>query len=136
MVTADRLILRAQAAHLRLMVDTCEIKRRATATTDADTGIVTYTYTTLYTGACRVKQRSTTGVVGGRPHDVGEAFERLLAVELQLPVTATGIQADDIVTYLTSLHDADLVGRIFVVSGLSHRTHGSAHRFPCLEVLS
>jgi hypothetical protein len=133
---ADKVVVRAQAAHLKLMVDACTITRKVSEVTDSDTGVVTPTYTTIYTGVCRVKQRSQTGVVGGRPKDVGEAYNLLLAIELQLPNSVPTINAEDRVTITASVHDPDLVGRVFHIRGLSHRTHGSAKRYPCFEITS
>lgn len=131
-MTADSLLIRAQAAALRLMVDTCVIKRITSHFTDGETGIITSVYSTVYTGVCRVQRRT----FFDRPHNAGEANELLLAVELQIPVSVVGVASEDIVTMLTSLHDADLVGRVFHVRGLSHKSHASARHFQCIEINS
>lgn len=129
------ILARGRAAVARLMVDTCQIKRLASQYTDPSTGITTDTMTTLYTGACRVQQ-STLGAVQ-TPHNVGEAVIRLLAMEIQLPSVGTeGLQAEDQVTILTSLHDADLVGRTFRIKGLAHKSQAISRRVQCQELTS
>lgn len=129
-MTADSLIPRAQAAALALMVDACTMQRPGTPTTDPETGYVVPNYTLLYTGRCRVQRRT----MFNRPRDTGEAFITLLALEVQLPITVTDIQGDDVITITAALHDSDLVGRVFHVRGFAHRTHPTKRVLNCLEV--
>jgi len=131
-MTADSVLIKAQRAALALMVDTCTITRLVSTSTNPETGQVTNFYNTIYTGVCRIQQRS----ILARAFNVAEAEQYMVRLELHLPVTATGVNADDVVTMLTSLHDADLVGRRFSARVLGHKTYESARRFELIEVLS
>ena len=115
-----------------LMVDACAITRTTGETTDDDTGIVTPTTATVYTGKCRIQQ-SQLGA-DSTPSDPGEAYVRLIALELQLPMSVTGIRVQDVVTVTASVHDDDLVGRQFSVLGLAHKSHATARRIQVQEV--
>lgn len=126
-------LARAQAAALAGMVDTCAITRVTGHTTDPDTGVQTPTVADIYTGACRIQQH----VPGGaRPADVGEAYQLLLRLEVQLPVTVTGVAVSDTVTITAAAHDTDLVDRVFRVRELMHKTHPSARRIGVEELTS
>lgn len=126
-------LARGRAAALAGMVDACAITRVTGHTTDPDTGVQTPTTETVYEGACRVQQHSPGGA---RPADVGEAYQLLLRLEVQLPVSATGIEVSDTVTITAAAHDTDLVGRAFRVRELMHKTHLSARRIGVEEVTS
>jgi hypothetical protein len=131
-MSREQLLEEARAFFLEGAVDTCTIKRlNAGETTDAD-GVITKTYTTLYTGACRVQQQQPYA----ERHDVGQAYRLLLRLEVQLPMTVTGLQPDDILTMATSLTDADLPGRVFVIRDLAHKTDASSRRVQCQEITS
>jgi hypothetical protein len=115
------------------MVDTCTIRRLASTSTDAETGVITPTYTTIYSGACKVQQRST---AQARPHDLGEATVFVAPLELHLPVTVTGVASDDLVNITASVHDPDLPGRSWHIRELAHKSFASARRFSMIEVTS
>jgi hypothetical protein len=125
-------LARGRAAAEALMVDACVIKRVSSSTTDPNTGVVTPTYSTIYTGKCRVQQARAQGASA----DVGEAALVLLRHEVQLPITVTGLQEGDQVTITASVNDADLVNRVFVVRDLGHKTHLTARRVQVSEVTS
>lgn len=131
-MTAESVLIRAQDAAARLMVDAGVIKRRTTQVVDPETGILTQLYSTIYTGKCRVQRRT----MFDRPRDAGQAFELMLAVEVQIPITVLGVAAEDIFTQTASLHDADLVGRVFHIKGLSHKSHPSSRHLQCVEINS
>ena len=131
-MTADSVLIKAQAAALRLMVDTCLIQRPAAVASNPETGYTTTTYTTIYSGVCRVQQRT----VLARQFTVGEATVYMSRLELHVPVTITGILADDIISITASVHDQDLIGRKWHVSELGHKTYESARRFAMVEILS
>lgn len=114
------------------MADTCSIRRATGQTTNTLTGQVTTTWTPLYTGKCRVQQ-SSLGASSGSA-DVGEAAIRLVAFELQLPMTVTGLAEGDQITITASPLDEDLVDRVFTVVGLAHKTHATARRVQIQEV--
>ena len=125
-------LARGRALAEQLMVDTCTITRTTGETTDTDTGVVTPTTTTVYTGRCRVQQ-SQLGA-DSTPATPGEAAVRLVAFEVQLPVSVEGLRVQDVVTVDASALDPDLVDRQFVVLGLAHKTHATARRIQVQEV--
>jgi hypothetical protein len=110
------------------MVDACVI-RRVTGETTGPGGVITPTYLTIYTGKCRVQQPTALA----RPHQPGEAFILMVRLDVQLPMTVTGLQAEDQVLITSSALDADLAGRLFVVWDLAHKTHATARRVGVME---
>lgn len=130
-MSRQQLLEEARAFALEGMVDTCTIQRKTGETTDAD-GVITPTYSTLYSGVCRVQQQQPYA----ERHDAGQAYLLLLRLEVQLPMTITGLEPDDILTIVTSVMDADLPGRVFVVRDLAHKTDASSRRIQCQEVTS
>lgn len=131
-MSATSATLRGRSAAERLMTDTCTIRRVTGQATDAETGVVTNTYTTVYSGRCKVQQR---GASGGNT-DVGQAAIVLVSLELHIPASATGVTTDDIATITASALDADLVGRMFHLTGVAHKSYLTARRFPMVEVTS
>lgn len=127
-MSATSVLARARVAAVALMVDACTIRRPAGSGSDDD-GNVTYTYTDLYAGRCRVQQRR--GQAGQA--DVGEDFQLLLRLEVHLPVSVVGLEVGDEVTVTASAHDADLVGRVFLVRDLAHKSHPTARRVGVTE---
>jgi hypothetical protein len=112
------------------MADACTIRRRTGGTTNPDTGYPTQPYTQLYAGKCRVQQITGTA----RPHDVGEDYVLLQRIDVQLPVVGTeGLKVGDEVLMTAAVHDADLVGRTFLVHDLAHKSEATARRVSCTE---
>ncbi|WP_432050309.1 DUF6093 family protein [Verrucosispora sp. NA02020] len=128
----DALLGRGRAMAERLMADECLIRRRTGEATDPTTGEVTPTYATVYEGRCRVQQPTS----AAREETPGQAMLLMLRFELQVPIAATGIAADDEVLLTASAHDPDLLGREFVVRGLSHKTHPVMRRVEVEEPTS
>ena len=120
------LLAQGRAAAERLMVDTCTIRRRTGETTSPVTGAVTPTYSTIYTGRCRVQQ-SAIGA-SATAAEVGEARRLMLSLEVQVPMTVTGVRAEDEVLVTASAHDEDLVDRVLIVKALAHKTHSTSRR--------
>ena len=112
-----------------LMVDTVLIRRKSgTPTPDPTTGELVYSYTTIYTGKCRLVLRS------GVTRDV-DAQSQLLAVQgprLDVPVAGTsGVKADDEFT-ITAGETVGVAGR---VAGRFDQSLKTARRLP-VEVWS
>ena len=128
-MSRESVLARARAVAEAGMVDTCTIRRVAGETTDETTGAVTPTYSTLYTGACRVQQRTA----AASPAEGGEAYALMLALEVHLPMSVTGLKTEDQITVTASEHDADLVGRVFLIRSLAHKTHATARRVGVVE---
>lgn len=128
-MTAQAVMEAGRVAAERLMVDTCTVKHQTGETMDPVTLQMTPTYTTLYTGKCRVQLTATVALMP-------EAGERVIAtqrVTVQLPTTVTGVQVDDIVQVTAAAHDGDLVGRVYRVRSEFAKTHATARRLECEE---
>jgi hypothetical protein len=128
-MSATSATLRGRVAAEALQVDTCLIER-LTGSTDQETGRVTYTATTVYTGQCRLKLASAVA----RPLTVGEAQVFTQHPTLSLPAGTTGVQIDDVVTITASELLPALVGRVFHVRGLPGASHMTAARFEVMEI--
>lgn len=128
-MTRDSALTRGRALAEGGMVDTCTIRRRTGSSTDPDTGASIPVYTALYAGPCRVQQAAPQAQQG----DVGQNYLLLLKLEVQLPMSVVGLEVGDEVTIVTAAYDADLVGRVFTVRDLMHKTHATARRVQVLE---
>ena len=131
MTTFDVLTAGRAQAESR-MCDTCKVERQS-GTTLYDNGSESPTYTTLYTGKCRVQIRGTTTAQSIR--DVGDQQVSVLSTEVQFPVVGSeGFEVRDRVTMLTAASDADLVGRVFRISQPASKSEATARRLQCVEV--
>ncbi|MEV4521471.1 DUF6093 family protein [Micromonospora tulbaghiae] len=128
----DALLARGRAAAEALMTDECVIRRDGGTTYDPETGYPTESTSQVYAGKCRVQQQSASA--GAR--EVGEAAVLLLRLEVQVPMSVVGVQADDVVEVTASRHDVELVGRRFRVRDLFHKTHATSRRLGVEEVTS
>lgn len=124
-------VLRGRALAEQLMVDTCVIRRKTGESTGAG-GVITPTYSTLYTGICRVQSQPQTQT----GTDVGEAYLVLERHEVQLPMSVTGLAEGDQITITASVLDPDLVGRVYAVRDVARKSHLTARRVTVLEVTS
>ena len=114
-------------------VDTCTITRVINITTDILSGQVAKQTEIVYAGVCRIQQSSA----AAGPSTVGQAAIRTVTLELQLPVVGSeDLRPDDKVVILTCVHDSDLVGREFFITGEHHATHKTARRLPLQEITS
>lgn len=100
------------------MPDTCTITRAGAADIDPVTGVYSGTPSTVFSGACRVRQYSNSqdAVVM-----VGDLDETLARYVLTVPASATGVAIDDVVT-VSSTNDSDLDGRSFYVSHIPRQS--------------
>lgn len=124
----DALLARGRAAAEALMTDGCVIRRKTGETTDDD-GNITPTWQTIYDGKCRLRQPAALA----RIDEAGEATLLMLRRELQLPIAAVGVQADDEVTMTAVQHDPDLANRTFMVRGLHHASQAVMRRLQVEE---
>lgn len=113
------------------MTDACTIQHPTGSSTDPATGVVTPTYSTVYTGAAKVNR---IGSPAGQ--DVGEAHLAVLSPTIHVPITVTGVVQGDLVTITASTLDPELVGRTFRVQGPIHETYLTARRLQCTEMTS
>ncbi len=119
-------LARGRAAAEAGMVDTCIIRRLLGETTDEFSGEVVKNWDVLYTGKCRFQQPGD--AVRATPDDVGQAYLLIQNSEVQLPISAEGIQIGDELTITAAARDPDLVGRVFLVRSLSYKTDASSRR--------
>ncbi len=123
-----QLLARAQRRARESMVDTCRIRQRTGEDVDQNTGEITPTYNLIYEGRCRVQQPNAQAA----EEDAGQAYLLMVRLELQVPVSVTGVEPDQEVDILTS-RDPDLVGRPYVVRDLFHKTDASSRRIGIVE---
>lgn len=129
-MSASAALLAGRIAAEQLMVDTCTVKRETGTVTNPDTGVITPTYLTVYTGKCRVQTRG----FWGQRVDLGQAGVVDLRVELQLPMSATGLEINDEATVDTCVFDPDLVGHTFILRDMNRKTHATARRLMVEEI--
>lgn len=127
-MSREELLERGRTAALIGMRDACTITREGAPVTDAN-GDVTRPSVTLYAGQCRVQQAQAQA----QRQDAGEDHLLLLRLEVQLPMTVTGLEAGDLITIDTSASDPDLPGREFRIHDLAHKTDATARRVQCVE---
>lgn len=130
-MSATSVTLRGRAKAESLMQDACTVKRLTGSASDPDTGVVTPTYTTVYTGRCKVQQ-----VPSGAQSTVGEATITQSPLTLHIPASATGPTTDDIATITACVLDPELVGRVFHLTAPAHKSFATARRLPMSEVTS
>lgn len=131
-MTRETALLQGRAAAEAGMVDTCTVKHGTGSTTDDTTGAVTPTYSTVYTGPCKIQ-----GAPVASRRNVGEASVVVASVLLHLPIVGSEpVAVEDIATINTSGMDTALVGKVFRVAGPADGTFKTARRFPVVEVTS
>lgn len=125
-MSRDTVLARGRAMAEAGFSDACTITRDGPMVTDYETGAVTSTPTTIYTGRCRLQLRVGSG---GRRTDDGEATTVVLTPELQLPMVGTeAVRHGDRVLITAARDDAALVGRIFVVRDEAPKSQATARR--------
>lgn len=132
-MTARSVLARGRRAAEALMTDACVIRRRTGLTVDPDTGAEIPTYTTVYSGRCRVQSRNFSTE---SPNAAGLQRVDLYHLEVQVPMSVTGVAVNDEVEITASVHDPDLVGRRMRVQNLFHASHKTARRLQVEEVTS
>jgi hypothetical protein len=108
------------------------IRRKTGDTTDPDTGVVTPTYATVYTGKCKVQTFTNRELVksGGEHEFINQRYE------VDIPVSAVGVLVNDEITLDVATYDVDLVGRQYRVVGLMNKSLGTARRLGVEELVS
>lgn len=126
-MSRDILIARGRAAAERGMTDTCTIRRKTGETTDPVTAVVTPTWTAVYAGACRLQDSGGTRG-GSREETPGQDHQLLVELELQIPIGAAVLEAEDEITLTASAHDPARVGDVLLVRDLAGKTDATALR--------
>lgn len=130
-MSATSVTLRGRIAAEAIMVDACTIQHVTGSSTDTTTGQVTPTYSTVYTGKCKVQ-----GGQSDSGQDVADAHLAVLSLTVHVPIAVTGVVETDVVTITASVNDPELVGRVFRVLGPVHKSFATARRLPVIEVTS
>jgi hypothetical protein len=114
------------------MLDACTVQHQTGSSTDTDTGVVTPTYSTVYSGKCKVQQSTP----ASGPTDSGEAAVYVSQLQLHVPVNATTalIAPDDLATITACPLDSGLVGKAFHLRAPAHKSFATARRFPMIEI--
>ena len=113
-----------RAAAVSLMLDTCTVQAVTGVTTDPLTGVDVPTYSTLYTGRCRVQ---TFQPQESNP-EVGGATLTVQRYSVHVPVGAFVPAIGQVVTITAAALDPNLAGRAFRVVALLHKTAATAYR--------
>jgi len=92
------------------------------------------TFTTCYVMTDPAQVGPTVPI--GQPKDLGEASVQVIHLQLHVPVAAVGIEVGDTVTVTASTLDPDLVGRVFNIRSVAHKTFLTARRMDIQEVES
>lgn len=129
-MSAASVTARGRAVAERMMVDTCTIKRQTGEVID-EAGEGTPTYTTVYTGKCRVQARN----LASESPNVGQQRVDIYTTELQLPIAVTDVAVNDVVEITASL-DPMLAGRSMRVNNLMYGTHKTMRRLSVEEPTS
>lgn len=122
-MSVEGVLARGRTAALQLMRDTCTVERKSGAPVlNETTGQITQAWTTIHTGVCRVKPRTS------REAEWGEHEVTLHQYTVVLPWnSATEIQREDRLT-VTASDDTWLVGRNLEVIAISLAGTATARR--------
>ena len=131
-MSAEAAVLAGRREAESLMVDACEVHRLGPQVTDYFTGQVTNTRTLVYSGACKLQQTISQA---SNPSSGGHAFT-VQDVRWDTPVTAGPFLVDDEVTVTAAGLDAQLVGRVYRVSELFHKSGATAQRVRVEEIVA
>lgn len=128
---ATETLRRGRIAAEMLMVDQCTAKRVAGQTETPD-GVLIPTYSTVYSGKCKVQQtvsQSTNPDAGGHQFTV-------LDFAVHIPVNAPDLAIDDIVTIDSSANDTRLLNHSYRVVELFRKSFATAQRIRVKEVVA
>ena len=115
------------------MLDTCTVTRQTSAVTNPETGVITATFSTIYSGKCKFQQSPAPS---GSTQNVGEASLVVSYQQLHLPASVTAVAVEDVVTCTASVLDAALPGLKFSVRAIADKTFLTARRLDILQVES
>ena len=131
-MSASTAVLAGRREAEALMADACEVHRLGPQVTDYFTGQVTNSRVLVYSGACKFQQTISQA---SSPSSGGHAFT-VQDVRWDTPVTAGPFLVDDEVTVTAAVLDAQLVGRVYRVSELFHKSGATAQRVRVEEIVA
>lgn len=129
-MSAEAAVLDGRRAAESLMLDQCTVTRPGDPVTDPETGEVTPSSTPVYSGPCKVQQTISQG---SNPSAGSHQFT-IQDSRVDFPVSAGPLMVDDIVTVTSSALDPQLVGTVFRISELFHKSFATAQRTRVEEV--
>jgi hypothetical protein len=129
-MTAIDTVLRGREAAEALMFDSCVVDRPGAPVTDPDTGAVTPSLSRIYEGKCKVQQ---TIAQSSNPTAGGHSFT-VQSTRWDTPVSAGPFAVNDVVTMTGAVLDPQLVGRVYRVVELFHKSGATAQRVRVEEV--
>jgi hypothetical protein len=121
-------VLRAEAE--ALMFDACIVDRPGPVVTDPDSGVVAPSLSRIYEGKCKVQQ---TIAQSSNPTAGGHSFT-VQSTRWDTPVSAGPFAVNDVVTMTGAVLDPQLVGRVYRVVELFHKSGATAQRVRVEEV--
>jgi hypothetical protein len=129
-MTAAGVLLAGRAAAEALMVDECTVVRPGDRQLDENTGQFADTSDPVYEGVCKFQAT----LASGKSPTAGSYEFTVQELRLDLPVSAGPVAVDDVVTVTASVFDAQLVGRVYRVVELFHKSFATAQRCRLEEV--
>lgn len=130
-MSAVSAVLRGRRMAEKMMVDTCTITRPGATVTDPETGAVTRSKTSVYTGKCRVQSKAA----AIQSAEAGGAQFTVVSREVHIPANAAKILDGDEVEITASRLNSFTVGKVYRVSGFTPDTFDTAFRLPVKENL-
>lgn len=113
-----------------LMFDACVVDRPGPVVTDPDTGVAAPSLERIYDGKCKVQQ---TIAQSSNPTAGGHSFT-VQSTRWDTPVSAGPFAVNDVVTMTGAVLDPQLVGRVYRVVELFHKSGATAQRVRVEEV--
>lgn len=132
-MTAPDAALRGRVKAEAQMLDTCTITRPGTPVTDPNTGDVTNTPTTVYTGKCKVQSSNT---MAANATEAGERVFTVVSRQVHIPANSADVQDGDVVTLTASRLNSFTVGKQYRVEGFTPDSFDTAARLPVKEITS
>jgi hypothetical protein len=111
------------------MVDACTVRAVTGVTVNGTTGVSTPTYSTLYTGKCKVQSDSPRAA---NP-DQGGTTMTVQRSRVDFPVGSFTPAIGHVITITASDLDPGLVGRMFRVVALLHKSMATTYRLAVEE---
>jgi hypothetical protein len=125
-------VLAGRRAAMRTMLDTATVRAVAGVATDPLTGAVTPTYSAaLYTGRCKVQ---SSGLQAATSEAAGHMFT-VQDYRVDFPVGSFVPVIGLVVTIDVATLDPNLVGRVFRVTSLLHKSQATAYRLGVEQVV-
>lgn len=131
-MSARAAVLRGREAAEALMIDVCRVHRPGPAVTDPVTAKVTAPLVLIYEGKCKIQQtlaQSSNPEAGGHQFTVQDT-------RWDTPVSVGRFMVGDVVTVDYCELDPQLVGRVFRVKELFHKSMATAQRTRAEEVIA